>query len=154
VQLFLFLPLYKGGEWMDLKIAAGIGVCGSLLSWLFGGWDAALQTLLVFMAADYLTGLGAAGIFRKSPKSKGGGLSSEAGFQGLTRKCMMLVFVLLAHRLDEVLGTACIRDGVCAAFMANELLSIIENAGIMGVPVPDAVKNAIDLLKQKGEHDD
>ena len=139
---------------MDCKITACIGLCGGFASWLFGGWDAALQTLLVFMAADYLTGIAAAGIFGKSRKSAGGGLSSEVGFQGLTRKCMMLVFVLLAHRMDDVLGTACIRDGVCVAFMANEMISIIENAGITGVPVPDAVKNAIDLLKQKGEQDD
>ncbi len=139
---------------MDGRFSAAVGVCGSFLSWLFGGWDAALQTLLVFMAADYLTGLAAAGIFRRSPKTKGGGLSSEAGFQGLVRKCMMLLFVLLAHRLDVVLDIYCIRDGVCAAFMANELISIIENAGLMGVPVPEAVRNAIELLKQKGEEDD
>jgi len=139
---------------MDYRITACMALCGGVSSWLFGGWDAALQALLVFMTADYLTGLMTAGIFGKSRKTTNGGLCSEVGFQGLARKCMMLLFVLLAHRLDTILGTACIRDGVCVAFLANELISIIENAGIMGVPVPDVVKNAIDLLKQKGEQDD
>ncbi len=139
---------------MDHRFTVICGCAGSVLSWLFGGWDAALQTLLVFMAADYLSGLVVAGVFRHSHKTPSGGLSSEVCFEGLMKKCMMLLFVLLAHRLDAVFASAYIRDGVCIAFMVNELLSIIENAGSMGVPVPEIVKNAIDLLKQKGDHHD
>lgn len=139
---------------MDHKISACIGVLGSAASYLFGGWDASLQALLLFMAADYITGLAAAALFRHSPKTESGGLSSKVCFQGLVRKGMVLLFVLLAHRLDAVLATSYIRDGVCIAFLANELISVIENAAIMGVPVPEVVKNAMDLLKQKGEHND
>lgn len=139
---------------MDYRFTVICGCAGSVLSWLFGGWDAALQTLLVFMASDYLSGLVVAGVFHHSAKTPSGGLSSEVCFTGLMKKCMILLFVLLGHRLDVILASAYIRDGVCIAFMINELLSIIENAGSMGVPVPEIVKNAIDLLKQKGDHHD
>lgn len=139
---------------MNYKLSAGIGVIGGAVSYLFGGWDASLQALLLFMAADYITGLAAAALFRHSPKTESGGLSSKVCFQGLVRKGMVLLLVLLAHRLDTVLAVSYIRDGVCIAFLANELISIIENAGLMGVPIPEVVRHAIDLLKQKGEHHD
>ncbi len=136
---------------MHPKICAAIGVLGSILSWCFGGWSAALRALALCMAADYLSGLAVAGIFQHSRKTETGGLSSRVGFEGLLRKGMMLLIVLIAHHLDLVMGTGYLRDGVCAAFLANELLSIIENAGMMGVPIPGIVKNAVDLLKKKGE---
>ncbi len=139
---------------MQYRLYAVCGVCGAVLSWCFGGWDAVLQMLIVCMAADYLTGLLVAGIFRHSPKTPSGGLHSGVGFQGLVKKSMMLLFVLIAHQLDAAMGLGYIRDGVCVAFAANELVSIIENAGLMGIPIPSILQDAIDLLKQKGDHRD
>lgn len=125
------------------------GVAGSLIASFFGGWTASLTTLLIFMGIDYITGLVVAGVFHKSPKTKTGALESRAGFKGLIRKVMVLLLVLIGHRLDMAIGATYIRDAVCIAFMVNEVISIVENAGLMGIPVPAAIINAIDILKKK-----
>lgn len=134
---------------MKNTICTAIGMVGGGIAALFGGWNASLTTLVVFMGLDYVSGLVVAGIFHNSPKTDSGTLESRAGFKGLLRKMMILVFVLIAHRLDLAMGTGYIRDAVCIAYMANELLSIVENAGLMGIPIPEAVTEAIDLLKKK-----
>ena len=128
-----------------------IGIIGSFIAGLLGGWDTALITLITFMAIDYISGLVVAGIFKKSPKSTNGALESRAGFKGLCRKCMIILFVLIAYRLDIMIGTDYIRNAVIIAFITNEVISIIENAGLMGVPVPDAIKKGIDILQKKGD---
>ena len=112
-----------------------------------------MTTLLIFMSIDYLTGLMVAGIFKRSQKTKNGALESRAGFKGLCRKGVMLLIVLVACRLDIELHTTYIRDAVCIAFIVNETLSITENALLMGIPFPKALKNAIELLKAKGDDD-
>ncbi|MDE6005478.1 MAG: phage holin family protein [Oscillospiraceae bacterium] len=127
------------------------GLFGSLIAGLFGGWDASMVSLMIFMGVDYATGLIVAAI-GKSPKTESGSLKSEVGWRGLAKKCVVLLLILVAVRLDITLQTNYIRDAVCIAFMANELISIIENAGILGVPIPNAVKNAIEILKNKGEN--
>lgn len=129
----------------------GIGITGSVIASLFGGWDAAMITLLIFMGVDYLTGLIVAGVFHKSPKSDGGALESRAGWKGLCRKGMTLLIVLVACRLDMMMGSTFIRDAVVIAFVANETLSIIENAGLMGVPIPTVIVKAVEILKKKSE---
>lgn len=136
---------------MKSAICTSIGVVGSLIASLFGGWTASLTTLLIFMGIDYLSGLVVAGVFHKSPKTETGALESRAGLKGLLRKFTMLLFVLIGYRLDVAVGTTYIRDAVCIAFMANELISIVENAGLMGLPVPSIITNAIDILKKKGD---
>ena len=118
---------------------------------IFGGWSASMTTLLILMGADYITGLLVAGIFKKSPKTGGGGLESRAGFKGLCRKAVVLLFVLIAARLDLAIGTNYLKDTVCIGFMLNELLSVMENAGLMGVPLPAALTKAIEILKGKAE---
>lgn len=125
------------------------GVVGSAIASIYGGWTAALTTLLIFMTIDYTTGLIVAGVFHKSPKTSTGALESRAGWKGLCRKGMVLLLVLVAHRLDLAIGTAYVKDAVCIAFIANEAISIIENAGLMGLPIPAGIINAIDILKQK-----
>lgn len=125
------------------------GVVSSAASALLGGFDMSLVTLLIFMAIDYVTGLIVAGVFHKSQKSRTGALESRAGFKGLGRKGVTLLIVLVAARLDILLGVTFVRDGVVIAYIVNELLSIVENAGLMGIPIPDAVKNAIEALKTK-----
>ncbi len=138
---------------MTLKgiICTSIGIIGAWISEAFGGWDAALSTLVIFMGLDYITGVLVAGVFHRSVKSENGGLKSDAGWQGLCRKGVVLTIVFISCRLDMLLGTVYIKDAVVAAFCANELISIIENAGLMGVPMPDVIIKAIDLLKRDEE---
>lgn len=125
------------------------GLVGSGISALFGGWTSAMTTLIIFMCIDYVTGIVVAGVFKRSSKSKTGALESKAGFKGLCRKGMVLLVLLVACQLDRLMGTAYIKDAVCIAFCVNETLSIIENAGIMGVPIPSIITKAIDILKKK-----
>ncbi|WP_379707315.1 holin family protein [Mediterraneibacter gnavus] len=131
-------------------ICTAIGLCGSFIAGCFGGWDTGLVTLLIFMGIDYMSGLVVAGVFHNSNKTKTGALESRAGWKGLCRKCMTLLFVLIAYRLDLALGVNYIRDAVIIGFMANELISIVENAGLMGLPLPEVINKAIDILTQKG----
>lgn len=137
---------------MKTTICATLGVVGSFIASLFGGWDAALVTLLIFMGVDYVTGLIVAGVFHTSPKTENGALESRAGWKGLCRKGVTLLVVLVACRLDMVMGSNFIRDAAIIAFIANETISIIENAGLMGVPIPAVVVKAIEVLKENAEH--
>ena len=139
---------------MKDTFCAAVGAIGAAIASLYGGWDAALQTLIIFMAIDYITGLIVAGVFHTSPKSRTGALESRAGWKGLIRKGETLLIVLVACHLDTVMGSNFIRDATVIAFIANETLSIIENAGLMGVPIPKALTGAIEILKQKSEQDD
>lgn len=133
------------------KLCTLLGLIGSFIAEAFGGWDTGLVTLLIFMAADYIMGLIVAGVFHNSPKTDSGKLESRTGWKGLCRKCVTLLFVLIAYRLDLTLGVDYIRDAVIIGFVANELISIVENAGLMGLPLPKVVKNAIDILTKKAE---
>ena len=132
-------------------LCTALGCAGSLIARAFGGWDAGLMTLIAFMAVDYITGMLVAGVFRVSDKTASGGLESRAGWKGLCRKGMTLCIVLIAHRLDIALGTSVVRDAVIIAYICNEAISITENAGLMGVPVPERLAAAIDALQGKGE---
>lgn len=136
---------------MKNAICTSIGMAGSIVASCFGGWTASLSTLLIFMVSDYITGLIVAGVFHKSKKTDSGALESRAGYKGLCRKCMILLFVLIGYRLDLAIGTTYIRDAVCIGFICNELISIVENAGLMGLPIPPIITNAIDTLKEKTE---
>ncbi len=131
-----------------------LGLVGSLFARLFGGWTKDMVTLIVFMAVDFAMGLLVAGVFHKSNKSDNGNLNSRAGWKGLCKKCVTLLFVLIAHRLDISLGTAYIRTATIIGFIANEAISIVENAGLMGVPLPKVITRAIDILKHKENEDE
>ena len=130
-------------------LSAIIGAVGGIITTLYGGWSAGMTTLILFMAIDYFSGLIVAGVFKQSPKSESGALESRAGWKGLCRKGMTLLFILIAYRLDLMIGTNYIRDAVVIGFCVNELLSIIENAGLMGLPLPPIVIRALDILKTK-----
>ena len=138
---------------LKTMICTGIGVVGSTVAVAFGGWDAAMITLISMMVIDYLTGVLVAAVFHNSPKTQNGTLESKAGWKGLCRKGVTLLIVLVAARLDIILGTGFIRDAVIIGYIANETISIIENAGLMGVPIPEAIKKAIEVLQQKGSED-
>lgn len=126
-----------------------LAAIGSVLANLFGGWDVTLQVLIGCMAVDYATGWVVAAVFKKSPKSEGGALESRAGFKGLVRKVGILALVLVAVWLDKLLGAAYVRVAVCLFFIANEGLSILENLGLMGVPLPPFLKNMLEAMKEK-----
>ncbi len=124
--------------------AAGVGK-------MLGGWDEALRVLIALMAADYLTGMLLALVWRRSPKSENGALDSRAGFRGLVKKGMALLLVWLGVLLDEALHTDYIRLAVILFFVGNEGLSLLENLGLMGVPFPAFLKNALEALREEGD---
>lgn len=130
-------------------ISAAAGTVGAVLVKITGGWNGALTTLLIFMATDYVTGLLLAAVFKKSPKSKSGSLESRAGWKGLLRKGMTLLIVMLAFRLDTLTGQNFIADGVIIAFITNEAISITENAALIGIPLPQVLLKAIDVMKSE-----
>lgn len=136
---------------MKNTICTTIGATGGAVAALFGGWDTGLVTLVIFMCIDYVSGLVVAGVFHNSKKTKTGALESKAGWKGLCRKGMSLLFVLIAYRLDLVIGSNYIRDAVIIGFIANEAISIVENAGLMGIPLPAVISKAIDILTSKSE---
>ena len=136
---------------MKNAICTTAGAIGGVIASLFGGWDAGLAPLVMFMAIDYVSGLVVAGVFHNSKKTTSGALESKAGWKGLCRKGMSLLFVLIAYRLDLAIGSNYIRDAVIIGFIVNETISIVENAGLMGVPLPKVINKAIDILTSKSE---
>ena len=126
-----------------------IGVSGSFVSNMFGGWSSGIATLLIMMALDYITGFMVAAIFKNSTKTANGALNSSVGLKGLCKKVAMLIMVIMAHRFDVTIGTSYIRDAVVIALIVNEAISIFENAGQMGMRIPKVMINAIDILKEK-----
>jgi toxin secretion/phage lysis holin len=127
-----------------------LGAIGGFISELFGGWDSGLVTFIIFTAIDYITGV-IVGILQKSPKSENGSLDSRIGFKGLCKKGVMLLMILIAVRLDLMTGSDYIRDAVIIGLSINELVSIVENAGLIGVPIPAVITKVIDILKSKND---
>ena len=136
---------------IKVVILGMLSAVGAFFSSLFGGWDSALTTLIIFMAIDYVTGLLVAGVFKKSSKTESGTLESGVGWKGLCRKGMTLLIILIAARLDMVMGSNFIKDAVVIGYIANETLSIVENAGLMGLPIPTIISKAIDALRNDSE---
>lgn len=132
-------------------ICTVIGVVGSFIAKAFGGWSEDMMTLVIFMAVDFVMGLIVAGVFHNSGKTETGSLESRVGWKGLCRKCVSLSFVLMAHRLDLALGADYVRTATIIGFIANESISIVENAGLMGIPLPGVITKAIEILKNKSE---
>jgi toxin secretion/phage lysis holin len=133
-------------------ICTGIGIVGAFIASLYGGWTDGMTTLLMFMAIDYIMGLLVAGVWHKSKKTEDGCLESRAGWKGLVRKGVTMLIVLVAARLDMTIGTTMIRDTAVIGFIANEGISIIENAGLMGVPLPKVITNALEVLRKESEN--
>lgn len=136
---------------MKSGICTATGVIGGFVASSFGGWSVALTTLAIFMGIDYFSGLLVAGVFHNSKKTESGALESKAGWEGLCRKGMTLLIVLIGYRLDLAIGVNYIKDAVTIAFIANETISIVENAGLMGVPMPEILTKAIDVLNTKSK---
>ncbi len=136
---------------MKDKLCALAGLTGGLMASLFGPWSSDLTALTVCMAVDFLSGVAVALLFRKSKKTPTGAYSSACGFAGLCKKAMLLAMVAVGHQMDCVLGLDYIRTALCVAFLTNEGMSILENAGLMGIPIPKALVRALDVLQQKEE---
>lgn len=126
-------------------------IVSSAILYLVGDITMPFIILLIFMCTDYITGLILSGVFKKSKKTESGGLSSEIGFKGLIKKVCIIICVIVANMLDYVLKTNYIRNVVIISFITNEVISIIENLGLIGVKIPKVITNAIDILKRKEE---
>ncbi|WP_425270784.1 phage holin family protein [Paenibacillus kribbensis] len=146
----LILSKKKRGRQVDkseiYKFSAAFG--GSAITYLFGGWSFALAALLTFTIIDYVTGLIAAGVEGK--KGTGPGLKSKIGLIGIAQKVFIFAMVAVSHLIDGVLGDSHLfRDAVSYFYLANELLSIVENGGRIGAPVPSIIRQAVEVLKSK-----
>jgi toxin secretion/phage lysis holin len=129
---------------MENFYKSSIAIGGAAASFLFGGWSALLSVLLAFVFFDFITGMVASGIEGK--------LKSKVGLIGIARKVFIFFMVAIAHLIDTSLGDQnFIRDATIFFYLANELLSIIENAGRIGLPVPELIKRAVEVLKGKGD---
>ena len=137
---------------IKIFILSGVACVGAAIASLFGGWTGAMTTLVILMFIDYVTGIIVAGVFHNSPKCSGGALSSAVGFKGICRKFVILLIVVVACRVDLLLETNIIRDATCIGFCANELVSITENAGLMGIPLPRKLMEAIEVLRGDDDH--
>lgn len=128
---------------MENVLKAIIAVGGGAASYFFGGWSSLLSALIAFVIIDYVTGFFASAIEGK--------LNSEIGLIGIAKKVFIFVLVAVANIIDVSIGEGnIIRDATIWFYLANEGLSILENAGRIGLPVPDVIKRAIEILKGKG----
>ena len=126
-----------------------ITALGAAVGAYWSNLDGMLQALIIAILIDYALGWIIAVVFKRSPKTESGGANSNIGFKGLCKKGVMLAIVYLGYVLDQAMGTSMVQMGVILAFLSNELLSIVENLGVMGVPYPTALKKAIDILQDK-----
>ena len=134
---------------MKQLICTVAGLVGSALSWALGGWDGALTALVVCMAVDYLSGSMVALVFHNSRKTESGAYNSAYGLKGLCKKGLMLLFVTVSVQAERLLGVDYVRSAVCIGFCVNEILSIVENLGLAGIPMPEAVVKALEQLQSK-----
>lgn len=138
---------------MREKIYLVFAVVGGLASKFFGGCDALLRSLLVLMACDYITGLIVAGVFHKSTKTETGTANSKECLKGICKKFAMLIMVGACFGLDNAMGVEYLRNACICALMANEGLSLLENAGLMGIPIPKKITQALEVLREAEQND-
>ncbi|MBR9698629.1 holin family protein [Bacillus cereus] len=131
---------------IDVLLKAFIATFGGFCGYFLGGWDATLKVLVTMAIIDYLTGVIAAGF--------NGELKSKVGFKGIAKKVVLFLLVAAATQVDVIMGTnSAVREATIFLFIGNELLSLLENAGRMGITLPSALTNAVEILggKQKQE---
>jgi toxin secretion/phage lysis holin len=125
---------------------------GGLLSPLLGGWDKLIYSLIICSIIDYLSGWSVAVIFKNSPKTETGAAKSNVGFKGLIKKFAIYLMIMVVVQIDSVVNSnGFLRNAAIIGFMTNEVLSIVENLGLMGIKMPNAVTEAIDILKIKSQ---
>ena len=131
------------------SISAAVGVVSAFGAYIFGEWSNDVFALIILMIIDFIMGILLAIVFRKSSKSKKGGLSSTAAWKGIAKKTCTLLLVAVAYQADILLSTAYIRPTVVGALCASEIISIVENAAKMGIlpePVQKLLDKVIDIL--------
>lgn len=137
----------KEGEFMGkygIVFTSIFSLLGSFTTFLFGGWDSLVVILLTFVIIDYVTGVIASAVEGK--------LSSKVGFKGIAQKIIIFALVAVSSLLDQVLGNQYfIRDATIFFYLVNEALSIIENAGRVGLPVPAFLVRIIEMLRNRSE---
>lgn len=117
---------------------------GGIFGWIFGGFDSLIYALIAFVAIDYITGILLAIHMKK--------LSSVIGFKGISKKILIFMVVSMGNIVDNILGTgSALRTLVIMFYLANEGISILENAGLMGLPIPEKLKNAIQQLNNNNK---
>lgn len=121
--------------------------CGAVAGF-FGGWSELLTLMCLLMLLDYITGVIVA-LRGRSPKSECGGVSSKAGFDGFLKKVFMFIVVVIANTIDKVTGANIFQTATVCFFIMNEAISIIENAQLMGVNIPDGLAKSLDFLRKK-----
>lgn len=139
------MPYLTGVIKLDsLQVIAGIttAALGTAASALLGGWDMWLQVLVYFVIADYLTGVLAAFCLKK--------LSSEVGARGIAKKVFIFLLVGIAYQIDMLAGTELVRAAVCAFYIGIEGLSVLENAGKLGIPLPEVLTSALEQMQNRG----
>jgi toxin secretion/phage lysis holin len=137
---------------MKNLILTFLAAAGTFIATALGGWDSAMIALIIIMGIDFVTGVMVALVWRKSPKSCNGAVDSRVGFKGLCRKIGILLAVLIAVQLDTVMQTGGVaRLGVILFFLGNEGISVVENLGLMGIPIPDFIKKRFEQLREKNE---
>jgi len=129
-----------------------LGIMFGVVGSFFSQWDSLIVTLVVFMAIDFVTGFVAASVFKVSKHGKAG-LESKVCWKGLYKKGVALLICLMAAYFDQLLGTSFVHRAVAIGFIVSESISIVENAGLMGVPIPAQLKDAIAILKYKAKED-
>lgn len=137
------------------RVIKGLAVAGGAIAGVFGGWSTLMTILAVAMVLDYISGVLVAAL-GKSLKTEGGHIDSKVGFIGLAKKALIIMIVLLATLLDKALGTNAMvfQTATVCYYIANEGISVVENAGLMGLPVPPVIAKALEQMREKGEEDE
>ena len=130
---------------MEKYFNALVAGVATFFTYVFGSWDLALQVLIVFMILDYGTGVLYAFLNNQ--------LNSEVGFKGLVKKMMILVVLIIGVMVDRILGTGnwVFRTLVAYFYIANEGISLLENVGNIGIPIPNKLRNALEQLNKDEE---
>lgn len=116
-----------------------------------GGWSIPIQVFFIVICLDYASGLIVAGYFKNSQKTETGGLLSSVGIAGIIKKIMLIVYIIVAYQIDLLLGVDYVANGVTIAFIVNDIISLMENGGLMGIKIPPVIKNSLDLLTKLEE---
>lgn len=133
-------------------VIAGTSICGTIIASNLGGIDKLLETLFFFMFVDIVLGISIAVVKKRSPKSLSGKVNSTPFFVGLVKKFGVIMLVAFANSIDKALGVDYIRNLTIFAFMAQEGLSIVENAILLGIKVPDSIKNGLDIIDKSKDN--
>ncbi len=140
----------KFGERMIECVAA----IGGMVVGMYGGWTPGSRVLVILMAVDYFTGLGCA-LTGHSAKTESGHFWSKVAFLGLLKKGVIMLVILVAAQLDQVMGggegVTLFRSAAEFFYIASEGLSVVENAGLLGVPVPKGIRQALEVLRDKND---